>query len=160
MDVAGIIDELSQNALPLKQIVEWHNLQKINWLGERTNMPELLGQADIVVLPSFYGEGVPRVLIEAASVGRAIVTTNVTGCKDIVKDGINGLLVEPESPGNLADALERLLLDQALRHKFGRNGRSIVKKFFEQNKVIRENMKMYNSFVSVPADISPGNLSK
>ena len=147
LDVAGIIDESSQNAIPLSQIQKWHEAKKLNWLGEVKNMPELLSKANVVVLPSSYGEGVPRVLIEAASVGRAIVTTDVTGCRDIVQDGENGFLVEPHSPHQLADALEKLLGNHALRQKFGRKGRAYVEQVFNKEHVVTKNISIYNSFL-------------
>lgn len=149
LEVAGIIDESSQNAIPLSRIHQWHDAKKLYWLGEVKNMPELLSKANIIVLPSSYGEGVPRILIEAAAVGRAIVTTDVTGCRDIVKDGENGFLVEPRSPHQLAEVLEKLLADQALRQKFGKKGRSLVEDVFTQEKVIKKNMALYNSFLGI-----------
>lgn len=136
LDVAGIVDEKSQNAIPLSQIEGWHAEGRINWLGTRHDMPAVLAGATIVALPSFYGEGVPRVLIEAAAVGRALVATSISGCRDIVRHGENGLLVRPNRPDELADALETLLRDRQLRQRFALAGRRLVEDVFGQDRVI------------------------
>ncbi|MBI5557258.1 MAG: glycosyltransferase family 4 protein [Deltaproteobacteria bacterium] len=145
LNVAGIVDSRSQNAIPLAQVRGWHEQGLINWLGERHDMPRVLAEANIVVLPSCYGEGVPRVLIEAAAVGRAIVTTGVSGCRDIVLHEENGLLVEPGKPEQVALALERLLGDPGLRREFGLRGRRLVEEVFDQHRVITQKLALYHS---------------
>jgi glycosyltransferase involved in cell wall biosynthesis len=145
LHVAGIVDTRSQNSIPLAQVRTWHEQSRINWLGERHDMPNVLAEANIVVLPTCYGEGVPRVLIEAAAVGRAIVATDVSGCRDIVRHEENGLLVEPGKPEQLARALERLLGDQRLRREFGLRGRRLVEEVFDQHRVIKRKLSLYHS---------------
>ena len=86
LNVAGIIDEGSTNSIPQEQVTAWHESGDIDWLGQVENMPELIAQHHVVVLPTCYGEGVPRILIEAAAIGRPIVTTDVSGCREIVLD--------------------------------------------------------------------------
>ena len=106
-------------------------------------MPGLLAKTDLVVLPTFYGEGVPRVLIEAAACARPIITTNIAGCREIVQDGVNGLLVPARDIKALATAIERLLLSPDLRQQMGRSGREIVENNFSEQQVISETMSIY-----------------
>ena len=78
----------------------------IDWLGQRSDMPDLMQQSAIVTLPSYYGEGVPKVLLEAAASGRPIVTTDMPGCRETVENNVTGLLVPAKNAWALADALE------------------------------------------------------
>lgn len=95
----------------------------IKWLGYRTDIPELLSQASIVCLPTYYREGLPRALVEGAAAGLPIVTTDMPGCRDVVISERNGFLVCPRDPIELGVALERLICSQELRCKMGRESR-------------------------------------
>jgi len=90
-------------------------------------MPEVFAQSNIVVLPTTYGEGVPKVLIEAASCSRVIVATDVPGCREIVRHNENGLLVPPRDSRALASALKTLIENPELRVKLGARGRGGAK---------------------------------
>lgn len=143
LNVAGIIDNDGVGAVVKSQIFNWHDDGDINWLGQVDDMVSVLKNSSIVVLPTTYGEGVPRILIEAAAVGRAIVATAVVGCRDIVQDGKNGILVEPHSPEEIANALESLLLSYDLRCKYGEAGRELVENNFSEEKVIAKTLRVY-----------------
>jgi glycosyltransferase involved in cell wall biosynthesis len=105
----------------------------------------MFAESNIVCLPSYYGEGVPKVLIEAASCGRPIVTTDMPGCREIVHDSVNGFLVPARDPDALADALEKLIGSESLRKEFGKKGREIVIKDFSVEKVIKETLDLYGT---------------
>ena len=149
LNVAGIIDADVISAIPMSQILKWESQGYINWLGSVDNMPELIAKNDIVCLPTTYGEGVPRILIEAACCQRAIITTDVAGCRDIVRHRINGLLVEPGSVRSLANSLREMLQDEDMVHKFGINGRLIVKDEYDQAIVFQRTNEVYLSLVGV-----------
>lgn len=100
----------------------WADEGVVELFGWRDDMREVISGANIVCLPS-YGEGLPKALLEAAACGRAIVTTNVPGCREVVSDGDNGLLVPARDALALAGALERLLRDADLRRRMGERGR-------------------------------------
>ncbi len=106
-------------------------------LGHVDNMEELLAGADIVVLPTTYGEGVPRILLEAAASGLPIVATDWPGCKEIVVDGVNGLLVPPKDSRALVGAIERLISDPIASARMGAAGRERALAEFDQRLVIR-----------------------
>ena len=124
--LAGDSDPGNPAAIERAQLEAWNREGAVEWLGQRDDMPELLENCHVFCLPSYYGEGVPKSLIEAAACGRAAVTTDMPGCRDVVRDGENGFLVAPREPAALAEALRRLIEDPALRQHFGRRGREIA----------------------------------
>ena len=121
---------------------DWHNKGVIEWWGYRENVNEIFANSNIIVLPS-YREGLPKVLLEAASCGRAIVATDVPGCREIVRHNENGILVPPKDPKSLAEALEKLVRDPSLRKKMGRRGREIVVKEFSEEIVTQKTIDFY-----------------
>ncbi|NOQ16717.1 MAG: glycosyltransferase [Methyloprofundus sp.] len=141
--VAGIVDQDTINAIDMDLLKDWNQAGVIEWLGTETDMPGLMAKTDIVVLPTFYGEGVPRVLIEAAACARPVITTNIAGCREIVQDGVNGLLVPARDIKALARAMERLLLSPDLRRQMGQSGRELVENSFSEQQVISETMSLY-----------------
>ena len=148
LEVAGIIDKSTINAIPEAQIKEWTDKGLMHWLGTVKDMPALIANANIVVLPSFYGEGVPRILIEAAASGRAIITTDMPGCREIGRHKINALLVAPENVAALANALETLITDIELRLQLGQQGRKIVEQEFSERQVIAETQSLYKGLLT------------
>ncbi len=124
--LAGEIDTGNPSSIPRERMERWQAEGLVEWLGFCDDMPALLQAAHIVVLPSYYGEGVPRILIEAAVVGRPIVASDIPGCRVVVQHGVNGLLVPPRDPEALAAALQRLLSDPSLRANMGKAGRALV----------------------------------
>jgi glycosyltransferase involved in cell wall biosynthesis len=147
IQVAGIIDHDTINAIDEKTLDQWHEQGLIERLGNVKNMPALLEEINIVVLPTYYGEGVPRILIEAGSCGRAVVTTNMPGCSEIVENQVNGLLVPPRNVEKLAEALAKLIRSPELREKMGQAGREKVTRFFSEQQVISETMKLYEGLL-------------
>jgi glycosyltransferase involved in cell wall biosynthesis len=143
VQVAGIVDKSTRNAIDESVLEQWHREGWITWLGTEKNMPKLIANANIVVLPSFYGEGVPRILIEAASCQRAIVTTDMPGCRELVKDGVNGLLVTARNVDALAGALAKLIEAPELRKVMGQRGREIVEKEYSEQQVIAQTLALY-----------------
>lgn len=124
--LAGMPDDDSPVAVPVAQIENWQRSGVIEWWGRRDDMPAVFAACHVVCLPSFYGEGIPKVLIEAAASGRAIVATDIPGCREIVKDGVNGLLVRTHDVKQLAQAIGRLIDDPSRRRRMGAVGRKLV----------------------------------
>ncbi len=130
-------------AVPEATLRAWHEEGVIEWWGRRTDMPAIFAACHGVCLPSTYGEGVPKVLIEAASSGRAIVTTDIAGCREIVRDGVNGLLVPPGDVAALTAALGRLIDDPGERRRLGGNGPGEVAAGFSATDVVRQTLDVY-----------------
>jgi glycosyltransferase involved in cell wall biosynthesis len=124
-------------------IEAWVDQGLIEWWGYRTDMVQVYARSHIVCLPSYYGEGVPRVLIEAAACGRPIVTTDTPGCREVVDHGDNGLLVPPRAPSALAEALRTLASDPKLRIEMGRRGRERAVAEFSLDRVVAATLAVY-----------------
>ena len=106
-------------------------------------MAAILRSCHIVCLPSAYGEGVPKALLEAAACARPIVTTDMPGCRHVVTHGRNGLLVPPRDAHAVANALRLLIDDKALRVRFGEQGRAIAEARFDVKRVTAETLTVY-----------------
>lgn len=117
--LAGSTDPGNPHSLTEDQLRRAESAGPIRWLGHQTNIGELLQQCSIVCLPTFYREGLPRILVEASAAGKAIVTTDVPGCREIVTNEVNGILIPPRNAEALAGALERLILDTETCQRMG-----------------------------------------
>ena len=140
--LAGNTDRDNPGAISNEQLQRWHTSGVVEWLGFCADMPRLLASVNIVCLPS-YGEGVPKILLEAAAAGRSIVTTNAPGCRDVVADGVNGLLVSPRDSVGLATALETLIRNPQMRARFGRASRERALAEFELSGVVSSTIDIY-----------------
>jgi N,N'-diacetylbacillosaminyl-diphospho-undecaprenol alpha-1,3-N-acetylgalactosaminyltransferase len=107
-----------------------------------------LALCDIFILPS-YREGIPRTLLEAASMGKPIITTNTIGCKEVVEDGKNGYLVPPKDIKALEEAIERLILDSNLRKNFGNYSREKAIREYDLEKIVIRYMDLYKSLLKL-----------
>jgi glycosyltransferase involved in cell wall biosynthesis len=145
--LAGKPDNGNPMCVPEEFLKEWQEEGLINWLGHRDDMPNLLQQVDIAVLPSYH-EGVPRFLLEAAACGLPLVATDIEGCRVVVREGVNGFLVPPRNPTALADALERLLQDPSLRRRMGQASRHIAEVEFDERKVLAKWLALYERVLS------------
>tara|TARA_B100001123_G_scaffold110276_2_gene128292 strand:- start:845 stop:1276 length:432 start_codon:yes stop_codon:yes gene_type:complete len=135
------------------QLNKWVDEGIIEWWGNQENMPKTFSQAHIVSLPS-YAEGLPKVLIEALSCGRPIVTTNVSGCKETVRDGENGFLVPVKNSRALADAFIKLISNKQLRQRMGNAGRKMAIKEFSIQIVIEQTFAVYQDLLK-PLKMQP-----
>lgn len=146
--VAGARAEGNPQSVSAVQLAAWQDEANVTFLGARDDIAELLKKSHIACLPS-YREGLPLALIEAASSGRPIVATNVPGCREIVRDGDNGLLVEPQNVDQLEAALMKLIDDASLRDRFGRRGREMVlAEGFARDAVVRQTLDVYQALLS------------
>jgi glycosyltransferase involved in cell wall biosynthesis len=135
----GFVDERNANGILHAEIKEWENEGVIQYLGDTDDVPRYLSNADCVVLPSFYREGVPRTLLEAAAMALPLITTNTVGCRDVVDDGINGFLCAPKDTNDLAEKMTRMIMVSPERHlEMGWAGRRKMEKEFDEKLVIQK----------------------
>lgn len=144
--LVGVADAGNPDAIPYEKLSEWQKEGIVDWWGWQEDIRVTFAMAHIVCLPS-YREGVPRVLIEAAACRRPLVTTDTPGCREIVKDGVNGLLVPPRDALALADALRQLISNPQLRQEMGARGRRIVEEEYSAEKVVAETLAVYRQMV-------------
>ncbi len=140
--LAGIPDPDNPRTITEEQLRAWQDEGAAEWLGHVEDVAALWRQVHIAVLPS-YREGLPKALLEAAASGRPMVATDAPGCRELVKDGVNGLLVPVRSVEELAEALGRLAVDPALRHHLGRAARHDVEKNYSDAVVVRACLDLY-----------------
>lgn len=145
--LAGESDPGNPSAVPVWQLEQWHDSGVVEWLGACDDMARIFAEAHVVCLPS-YREGLPKVLIEAAACGRPIVTTDVPGCREVVRHEENGLLVPARNPAALAAALRRLITSAVLRQFLGQRGREIAVAEFALEKVVAQTLAIYEEMLS------------
>ena len=135
----GFLDSQNPEAISEVQINEWIEEGIVQYLGVISDIrPEIIN-ADCVVLPSRFREGTPRSLLEAAAMGRPIITTNTIGCRETVNDGVNGYLCIPYNSVDLSKKMERIIqLDGTQRHEMGKCGREKMEIQFDQQIVIQK----------------------
>ncbi|MCC6953580.1 MAG: glycosyltransferase family 4 protein [Deltaproteobacteria bacterium] len=154
--LVGPTAEGNPSGLKRSEIEAWARSGIVEYWGERSDMPTVLSTSHIVCLPSFYGEGIPKVLIEAAASGRPVITTDTPGCREIVRDGVNGVLVAPRDVEALTNAIEMLSRDRELRVQMGMEGRAIVEKEgFSDDAVVRDTMTLYHEVMKLPSSLQP-----
>jgi glycosyltransferase involved in cell wall biosynthesis len=144
--LVGPTDPGNPANIPEATLKSWVDEGVVEWWGFQSDMQAVYRQANLVILPSF-GEGIPTVLIEAAACGRAIIASNVSGCKDVVCDGVTGLLVPPRDASALAEALHRLAADPELRAKLAAAGREQVVRRFSSEIIHRQTLDVYARLV-------------
>lgn len=145
--LVGETDPGNPTAITAEQLQQWADNGVVEWWGHQSNMKDVLAQSHVVCLPSLR-EGVPKVLIEAAACGRAIVTTDAPGCREIVRNGENGLLVPVRDSRALAEALRLLIENAPLRAGMGLKGRDIAVQEFSIERVVRETLGVYRDLLA------------
>lgn len=145
--LVGGADSGNRAMVPQQQLEEWSRAGIVEWWGHREDMPAVLAQASIVVLPTYYREGLPKALLEAAATGRALITTDIPGCREIVRPGINGILVPPRDGSALTDAVSYLLRSPQIRQSFGQAGRKIAVAEFGVAGVVEETLQIYRQLL-------------
>jgi len=148
MVLVGSPDHNNRGSISEEQLKRWSRSGIVEWWGHCDDMKEILSLSDIVCLPS-YREGIPRILIEAASCARAIVTTNAPGCSAVVQHGVNGFLVPTKDSKALADALSVLIHDPERRAAMGLAGRALAIEKFSERITLPKMMRAYDQSLGV-----------
>lgn len=146
--VVGFAEATSPDTVPEADLQQWAEQGIIEWWGQRDDMPDVFAQSHIVCLPSRYGEGVPKVLIEAAACGRAIVASDTAGCREIAREGINAHLAKLDDPSALVHALDDLIQHPDRRRQFGAQGRILAEQGFSLEQVIQETLAIYHQLLA------------
>lgn len=145
----GFLDVQNPTAISRQQMDEWVAEGVIRYLGVSDNVVEEIALADCVVLPSYYREGVPRTLLEAAAMARPIVTTDSVGCRDVVDDGINGYLCKPQDAIDLADKMAQIVaLSHAEREAMGQRGREKMEHEFDEQIVVNKYLQAIRAILN------------
>jgi len=140
--LAGDVDEGNPGSVRADEVRSWVEEGLVEWLGWRADMPSVYAQSNLVVLPS-WGEGIPTVLLEAGACGRAVVATDVPGCRDVIEEGFNGRLVAVDDVKGLAEAIEWMISNPAERQRMGQNARRRVVERFSDRVIHRQTWNVY-----------------
>lgn len=152
--LVGRCDRGNPTAITEEQLHEWTREHGIEWWGHREDLPSVLGSATVVVLPS-YREGLPKVLLEAAACGKAMVATDVPGCREVVRHRSTGLLVPVRNPAALADAIAELLNSPELRTALGVHARELVVQQYATMRIGEAFLSLYRDLVGPSIQLHP-----
>ena len=145
--LVGAVDPPNPASLSESELRQWAEQGNVEVWGHRSDMPNVLRAAQFVVLPS-YREGMPKILLEAAACGRAVITTDVPGCRDAIEPGVTGLLVPARDAAALARAMEQLLVDRQGCAAMGIEGRRLAERAFDIGQVVAEHMRIYEELLA------------
>jgi len=145
--LAGAIDLDNPNSLDSEDIKVIEQSKNIQLVGHLKDIKPTLFKCDIACLPS-YREGFPKFLIEAAASGKAIVTSDIPGCRDAIIAGETGVLVKVKDANSLANGIEALITNSTLRMEMGYKGRLFAEENFDINNVINSHLNIYNSLLN------------
>ena len=145
--IVGKTDPANPHSLHQDELSLWEKEGIVELWGHRSDMPHVMSTAKIVVLPSYYGEGLPKVLIEAAACGRVVVTTDHPGCRDAIDAGVTGLLVPVRDAKALADAIEELISDPTRCARMGQAGRALAESVFDERQVVEAHLQIYQELM-------------
>jgi glycosyltransferase involved in cell wall biosynthesis len=145
--LAGVPDPESPTSIPEAEIEGWRSLPRLTWRGQVSDVREVWAEAHIAVLPSFH-EGLPKSLLEAAACARPIVATDIPGCREVAITDVNALVVPVGDAVALADAIERLVRDDALRRRLGAASRSVVEPDLSDARIGADTAALYRRLLA------------
>ena len=141
--LVGGVDKGNPSSLDEETLRGWDESGVIRWLGHSDKIASVLQKSHVVCLPSYGGEGIPKVLLEASASGRVIITTDISGCRELVRDGVNGLLIEPRNSDALVSAMLKLGADAPLRQKLSVAARVKTEALFSVEDVVADTFLVY-----------------
>lgn len=141
--LVGEPDTENQDAVPVNILQGWHDEGIVEWMGFQKDVPALYQKSHIAVLASYYREGIPKTLLEAASCGKPIITCDMPGCRIIVQHGVNGYLIPPRDAKALADKILELALNNEQRQQFGQASREYVLSTFSEDRICQQTLEFY-----------------
>jgi glycosyltransferase involved in cell wall biosynthesis len=158
--VYGFLEEGNPKYVGRERLAEWESEGLLSYRGPLEDVRKAYRASDCVVLPTYYREGVPKSLLEAAAMGKPIIATNVSGCGEAVKHGVNGLLCEARDAESLAEAMIRMAaLDAGERRRMGKSGRELVEAGFGQERIIRAYLDAARE-MTAPRPATPGTSAR
>ena len=144
MVLVGAPDTNNSGCIPEQQLREWAESGSVEWWGQQEDMSEVIHRSHLICLPS-YREGLPKVLLEAGACERAVVTTDVAGCREVVRNEVNGLLVPARDSKALGAAIRRLLEDAKLRRRLAAAGRERAVREFSSEIILASTLELYGA---------------
>ena len=144
--IVGDIDPLNPESIKQSELNLWKEYENLELWGFKKDMHNIIPKADIMVFPSYYGEGLPKILSESAACGRAIITTDHPGCRDAITQD-TGVLIPIKDSVSLANAIKSFIDDPKKMVRMGRLGRMLAKEKFDIKKICKQHLKIYKSLL-------------
>ncbi len=151
--LAGGVDHQHSSAISEEVLRSWNNSGIIQWLGDQRNMSAIIGHSHIFCLPTWHREGIPKVLLEAMATGRAIITTDVVGCRELIQHKKNGWLISPKDPVALANAIEYLVAKPEQRARLAKSARREVEREYASEIICRQTLQVFKSLAPIPSRV-------
>ena len=145
LHIAGNIDRQNPSSVSHEEVKSWEAFDYLKYIGYVKDINQLYKKVHVAVLPS-YREGLPKGLLEAAACGKPIITTDVPGCRDIVINGKNGIIVNSKSSEELFEAMKKMVLNKKIRVTMGKQGRNFIKKNFLLETSVKNLIHLYKSY--------------
>ena len=145
--VAGKLDYDNPDCISREDLIKWEADKNIKYIGEVSNVRDLIRNSKIVVLPSYYGEGLPKILIEASACGKPVITTDHPGCRDAILPNLTGLLIPVKDSNELSKAIQKLFESPELCESMGNEARRLAILKFDINFVIKRHMQIYKELL-------------
>lgn len=145
--LAGQLDPGNPISLTDQDLNKIKKEKIVKFISYQKDIPSLFEKSHIICQPSFYGEGLPKVLIEAAAASRVVITTDISGCRDAIIPNKTGLIVPPNDPINLAKAIQQLIKNPKKRQKMGKAGRKLAERKFNIKIIINNHLNMYKDLI-------------
>lgn len=145
--LVGGSDEGNPSSVTEKWLLEQTDGETVKWWGHQDNIKSFIQKTDVVVLPSYH-EGLPKILLEGASMAKPIITTDIPGCREIVTNGENGILIPARNEKKLAEAMYFMIEYPEKRVEMGRKGREKVVQEFSDDIVIKKTMEVYDKIMT------------
>ena len=142
--MVGAPDPGNKRSLPDSTLAQWKAEGDVVITGRREDVPELMAMANTITTPTFYREGLPRTLLEAAATGLPLIGTDMPGVREAITDGVNGILIPAHDSAALAGAVEELADDPGMCERYGNASLERAKKEFDHRRVVGEYLKMYD----------------
>lgn len=143
--LCGNPDPFSRASISRATLEKWNDFPSVFWLGHIEDVRHVWKQSDVAIQPSRGGEGLPKSLLEAAACGKPIIATDVPGCREISKNGVNAFLVKPNSPDDLAAAMRKIAYNRELQNEMGANSRLIAEQEFSLNTIFTQTFSLYET---------------
>ena len=151
--IMGFIDQSNPNSIPYSEILQWQQRKIISYLGETTDVRPTLSKCDCLIFPSYYREGVSRILMEASAMEKPIITTDNVGCREVVDNGINGFLIKPKNLEQLVNTIESFIsMSASDRLIMGKAGRNKMLREFDESLVFEKYENVINEYFQI-ADV-------
>lgn len=157
----GFIEKSNPRGIKLEEIKGWESEGLVRYLGHTDDIRPFLEKVDCLVLPTYYREGVPRILLEGASMQLPLIATDNVGCRQVIEDNVNGFLCQRNKAEDLAISMKKMMmLTVEERANFGLRGRRRVYTLFHESIIINKYLRTLKTYFSIAEPVSPANSGK